>query len=66
MKDICPIMSIGGVEKDCTDRCAWYDTSLRECAISRINGNLKVLEDAKELISAINNISNTLCESKLP
>lgn len=46
MDDICPILSIGKEEPvNCTDRCAWYDTTECECAISRINGNLKVLED---------------------
>jgi predicted ArsR family transcriptional regulator len=46
MLDICPIMSIGKPKPvNCTSNCAWFDTNLEECAMSRINANLKYLQD---------------------
>lgn len=51
MNDICPMMSSADGEVLCTSRCAWYDTELNECAVSRINGNTKWLETiSKELM----------------
>lgn len=47
--DVCPIMSIGRkTPAHCTESCAWFDTELKECAVSRINGNLKLLKDIKD------------------
>jgi len=44
--DICPILSIGKEKlQDCTCDCAWFDTDSEECAMSRINANLKWLQD---------------------
>lgn len=55
MKDICPILSIGKDEPvDCNEYCAWFDTQDRECAVSRINGNLKRLEDLVNAVGSIN------------
>lgn len=43
--DICPIMSIGQEKPAyCTHDCAWFDTDREECAVSVINGNLKVFQ----------------------
>jgi len=54
-------MSIGKVAGVlCTHNCAWYDTAENECAVSRINGNLKCLEDLKALPNAIDSICNEI------
>ena len=56
MKDICPIMSYrNGDIVECTDRCAWFDTDLMECAVSRLNGNTKRLKDIDIQLDAISN-----------
>ena len=53
--DICPIMSIGKDETvECTRQCAWFDTESEECAMSRINANLKWLQDISENGYSIN------------
>jgi hypothetical protein len=47
--DICPIMSIGRKSPAlCVKGCAWLDTDSKECAMSRINANLKWLEELKK------------------
>ncbi len=44
--DVCPIMSIGqNSPVFCSKNCAWYDTGCEECAVSRINANLKYFEN---------------------
>lgn len=51
MLDICPFLSIGKDDPvDCNPHCALFDTKEKECAISRINGNLKCLEDISKAI----------------
>lgn len=67
MNDICPIMSIGKSNAvDCTPRCAWFDTEYSECALSRINANLKCLEDvsknSNETTTAISQLDNTITD----
>lgn len=66
-KDICPMMSNGENEVECTDHCAWFDTDLQECAISRINGNSKGLQDLDQSLEYISNnvslISSALDEN---
>ena len=58
--DICPILSIGKAGPvECTHSCAWFDTELAECAVSRINGALKNLESLNEIPGAINALDST-------
>ena len=46
MIDICPFLSIGKDDPvDCNPHCALFDTEEKECAISRISGNSKHLEE---------------------
>ena len=49
--EICPLMSTATDKAPCSSRCAWYDDELAECAISRINGNTKWLQDISEKLS---------------
>ncbi len=61
MRDICPIMSYrNGDIIECTDDCALFDLDLRECAISRLNGNTKRLEDIDIQLDAIANAIDQL------
>lgn len=44
--DICPVMSIGRkTPASCVKHCAWFDEEQNKCVISRINANLKWLEN---------------------
>ncbi len=69
MGDICPFMSIGKNKPEhCIERCALFDTELKECAFSRINGNTKSLNDIEAklgtLSSAIEQLELTIKMNK--
>lgn len=54
MFDICPFMSIGkDTPVECLPQCALFDTKLKECAFSTINGNTKRLTDIENKLDMI-------------